>query len=162
MRNYNKTSFVFVAFFLIVPFFIWAQEKTNMEALDSFAKEKALMYQQKKSEAVQLFQQKGYPTRIETADRLMELQFIDELGYPQFFITDNINAAATISTNRLYSGSGSGFNLSGTGITIREWDGGAVLVSHQEFGGRAVKGDSYTTTSYHCNPCSRDHDGMQV
>ena len=47
------------------------------------------------------------------------------------------------------TGGSTGYNLDGAGITVHEWDGGAVRVTHQEYAGRAVMGDGVTTTHYH-------------
>lgn len=132
-----------------LPMFTLAQSQTNRKALEEFAERKARIYNQERAEAIEWFRQNGYPVKLDVDGRLIELQFLDEFGYPQFYSTDNSNAAATISTNRLYTGGGAGFNLDGGGITIREWDGGAVRVSHQEYGGRVVMGDGASSTHYH-------------
>ena len=66
-----------------------------------------------------------------------------------YYQTDNATAAATISTDQVYSGGSAGLNLDGSGITVREWDGGAVRLTHQEYGGRVVMGDGASTTHYH-------------
>ena len=42
-----------------------------------------------------------------------------------------------------------GLNLDGLGIIIGEWDGGAVLASHQEFGGRVTQMDNPENSSSH-------------
>ena len=60
---------------------------------------------------------------------------------PVYYITNNVNSAKTISTNKVYPGEVAGLNLSGQGITLREWDGGKVLDTHQEFGGRITLSD---------------------
>ena len=71
-----------------------------------------------------------------------------ENGIPKYNITDNINAAKTISTNKLWSGSGFGYSLSGSGVTLGEWDGGLVLTSHQEFGGRVTAPDAAALSTH--------------
>ncbi|HPS63925.1 MAG TPA: S8 family serine peptidase, partial [Bacteroidales bacterium] len=79
---------------------------------------------------------------------MYEIQYVDEYGRPQYYKTDNANAAATISTNKVYSGGGAGLNLTGSGISVREWDGGSVLSTHQEFGTRVTVVDA-VATHYH-------------
>ena len=79
----------------------------------------------------------------------MELMYIDDQGQPQYYITNNSNASATISTNKVNSAGGYGYSLDGNGMTVHEWDGGAVLTTHQEYSGRVVMGDGVTTTHYH-------------
>ena len=88
------------------------------------------------------------PIRIENDSILMELMLIDERGYPQYYIIHNENAAKTISTNKVYSGGVAGLSLSGSGVTLYEWDGGTVLSTHQEFDTRVTNEDA-TATHYH-------------
>ena len=45
----------------------------------------------------------------------------------------NVNAADTTNADQLHSGGGLGLNLTGAGVTIGIWDGGAVHATHQEF-----------------------------
>lgn len=70
-------------------------------------------------------------------------------GSPIYYITDNVNAAISIGANKLHTGGGLGYTLNGQGIQIGEWDGGATLVGHQEFGNRAAQGDNATSLSNH-------------
>jgi PKD repeat protein len=79
----------------------------------------------------------------------MELMYIDAYGNPQYYMTNNANSSATVSTNKVNSGGGYGYTLDGSGMTVHEWDGGAVLGTHQEYSGRVVMGDGVTTTHYH-------------
>lgn len=122
---------------------------TDKESLLNFSNQKASRYKIKKNKAVAWAKLNGYPVQIDTNGRLMEIQYIDEFGKPQYYISDNYIAAATISTDKLYTGGSLGLNLDGSGITIREWDGGGVRLSHQEYGGRVVMGDGTTGTHYH-------------
>ena len=70
-------------------------------------------------------------------------------GTPIYYITDNANAAISIGANKLHSGGGLGYTLNGQGILVGEWDGGATLVGHQEFGSRATQGDNASSLSNH-------------
>jgi hypothetical protein len=63
---------------------------------------------------------------------------------PLFMETDNYNSALTVSTNRVWPGGSAGSNLDGAGINIGQWDGGAVLDTHQELVGRVTRKD-YTS-----------------
>jgi len=85
-------------------------------------------------------------------NRDIQLIYIRENGHPVYYATDNLNAARTISTDDVWPGGGHGFTLSGAGTAQGElgiWDGGAVLVSHQEFGGRVAQVDAPSSTHYH-------------
>ncbi len=72
-------------------------------------------------------------------------------GHMLFYTTDNIGAARSLSTHKVWPGGTSGTSLTGSGMGNRlgEWDGGAVLASHQEFGGRVVQVDGATDLSDH-------------
>jgi len=59
-------------------------------------------------------------------------------GRPQYYTTNNLNAAISISTSRVWPGGGAGFGLNGSTDTVGEWDAGAVRMTHQEFGGRVL------------------------
>ena len=122
---------------------------TNVEALESFAREKTIAFEKQKAYAIEWANLNGYPVRLESEGQLMELQYIDPFGNPQYYITDNSVAASTISTDQVYSGGSAGLNLDGSGITIHEWDGGGVRTTHQEYGGRVVMGDGASPTHYH-------------
>ncbi len=61
---------------------------------------------------------------------------------PVYYITDNLNAARTVGTDRLWPSAEVGLSLTGAGVTVAVWDGGGVLTSHQEFGGRVARMDA--------------------
>ncbi len=54
----------------------------------------------------------------------------------------NVGAADTTNADRLRSGGGLGLNLTGAGVTVGVWDGGAVRSTHQEFGARVTVVDA--------------------
>ena len=68
---------------------------------------------------------------------------------PYYYITTNLDAARTVSTDRVWPGGTSGLSLSGAGMIIGEWDGGDVLTSHQEFTGRVSDGDEAGESHWH-------------
>jgi len=82
----------------------------------------------------------------------IQLMRIDERGRPRFYLLENLNAARTLSTDDVWPGGSGGFSLSGSGTTLGQlavWDGGGVLTTHQEFGGRVTQMDSPGGTHYH-------------
>jgi hypothetical protein len=82
----------------------------------------------------------------------IQLMYINDRGMPVYYKLHNINAARTVSTDNVWPGGGSGHNLTGTATTANQlgiWDGGGVLLTHQEFGGRVVKGDGWSSTHWH-------------
>ncbi len=82
---------------------------------------------------------------------IMEFAGFDKAGQMLYNKTYNVGAGRTISTNKVWPGGTIGTALNGAGMLnkLGEWDGGAVLVSHQEFGGRVTQVDGATTLSDH-------------
>jgi hypothetical protein len=79
---------------------------------------------------------------------IIELQRFRD-GKPEYFLTDNSVSAATISSDRVRAGGALGLSLSGAGVTLSLWDGGAVRVSHQEFAGRVTQKDNTSSQADH-------------
>jgi hypothetical protein len=74
-----------------------------------------------------------------------------ERGRPRFLITNNLIAAQTVSTDELWPGGDSGLDLDGANVPgqLAIWDAGAVMTSHQEFGGRVTIADGAGSVHYH-------------
>lgn len=134
---------------LLMNIQVLAQRATNKIALQEFSQKKAIEFEVKKAEALEYAKQNNIPLIIETDETFMELMFLDGFDKPQYFITDNVNAAATISTNRVHPTGNNGFTLNGFGMTVHEWDARGVRLSHQEFSGRALQVDNPTYLHYH-------------
>jgi hypothetical protein len=82
----------------------------------------------------------------------IKLMYINDRGMPVYYKMHNINAARTVSTDDVWPGGGSGHNLTGSATTFGQlgiWDGGGVLLTHQELLGRVIKGDGWTSTHWH-------------
>ncbi len=96
-----------------------------------------------------------YPFRIEEIDgSIKEIQGIEESGRIWVYGTSNLNAAKTVSTNKVWPGGGAGLSLTGSGLNVGIWDGGKVRTTHQEFGGRATQMDGATSLSSHATHVS--------
>lgn len=145
MKNVPIYIILFVYLFAQVSI---AQKQTNQNVLNDISAKKASEYQKKKTEALQFARDNDIPVTFEADGRFYELQYILD-GIPQYYVTNNSNAATSISTNDVHPGGIAGLNLTGAGMTPRQWDGDAALLTHQEFGGRVVMGDGETTTHYH-------------
>ena len=78
--------------------------------------------------------------RLLSSGRVAQLQHLvgRQLVY---YVTDNLNAARTVGTDRLWPAGELGLALTGAGVTVAIWDGGMVLASHQEFGDRLTQMD---------------------
>lgn len=57
----------------------------------------------------------------------------DAAGRPIYYSTHDVYAAITLSSNRVWSGGGYGFSLSGSDITLGLWDVGKPRFDHQEY-----------------------------
>lgn len=122
--------------------------KTNAEALlnQSTADRSAAM-------AIALL--KGWEISGTTANgETRRLQKLDDTGLPLYYVTtNNIIAAGTTRTQKLYAGGGLGLSLNGSTIPagkVAIWDSDAPLGSHVEFaGGRIEVRDKTTTTATH-------------
>ncbi|MDA3943785.1 MAG: S8 family serine peptidase [Bacteroidetes bacterium] len=123
------------------------EQVVNLQDLAAQLKQKS---QAEKAEAVRVANQKGWPVRtVDENGRITELMRLDEYGMPMYNTTFNAEGAALINSDELYTGGGAGLTLSGAGQTLGEWDGGAVLVTHQELNGRVTQQDAPATTSWH-------------
>ena len=106
-----------------------------------------------RQKALKLAKEKGWIIQKETGQGFMELQGVSENGKPLYYITNNADAAESVSTNEVWSGGSAGLNLDGTGMLAGEWDGGDVLTTHQEFNNtgssRVTDKDGTSSTHYH-------------
>ncbi len=121
------------------------QSKTNTKALTTLA-EKLKKNQIPEKELMLKAQKQNTPYKGEFENKLYQLQsFKKKKNIPMYYTTHNIGAANGTNTSKLNSI----FNLEGSGIKIREWDGGAVKTTHTEFGGRVVQKDTPASFSDH-------------
>jgi len=139
-----------ISFLFIIAIASLLISEANVQELQRLSEKFRIEYEQKRAEAYQKAAQMNWPITFTTDEgSFAELQVLDEFGMPQYYITHNANAAQTISTDEVYTGGSAGLSLSGTGIVVREWDGGGVLLTHQEFGSRVTQVDGPISTSYH-------------
>ncbi|MCU0988797.1 MAG: S8 family serine peptidase, partial [Xanthomonadales bacterium] len=68
---------------------------------------------------------------------------------PVFYITNNIVAADTVSTDEVWPGGSAGLDLDGSGMSVAQWDGGAVFADHPDFAGRLTQVDGAGIVSGH-------------
>ncbi|MBN1504838.1 MAG: peptidase S8, partial [Candidatus Eisenbacteria bacterium] len=82
----------------------------------------------------------------------IKLMYVDDRGRPVYYGLDNLTAAATVSTNKVWPDGGYGFSLTGSGTVAGDlgiWDGGSVRPTHQEVTGRVTQVDSPAGQSDH-------------
>ncbi len=145
----KKLLFITICLAFIINQQSFSQTETNVEELLRLSEKFRQKWEADRQEVINYSQLHNIRIRIEDSTKLMEMQYIDESGNPQYYMTENRNASATISTNRVNSGGSAGLSLDGSGMTVHEWDGGGVLTTHQEFGSRVTMGDGTSGTHYH-------------
>lgn len=106
---------------------------TNVEALEQLSIEFRERYEREHAIAVDWAAQRGISMRQVTPDgREIELMYFRD-GRPVYYTTDNMDAAISTSTDVCWVGQETGYDLSGDGVTLHQWDGGWVRLSHIEF-----------------------------
>ena len=105
---------------------------------------------QERLQAVEFARVAGIPLRKTLpGNRVMQLQrIVPGLG-PVYYITNNVDAADTVSTDDLWMGGSQGLELDGAGMTVGEWDAGAVYFAHPDLAGRVTQGDTPESISNH-------------
>jgi len=92
----------------------------------------------------------GLPMRrVLPGNRVLELQRFTPGTGPVFYLTYNVDAADTVSTDEVWPGGSAGLALDGSGMVLGEWDGGAVYPDHPDFAGRLVQVDGASIVSNH-------------
>ena len=103
-----------------------------------------------KAQAAAVAKRLGIPLRRELPNgRVLELQQFRKGIGPIFYITNNLDAADTLSTDEVWLGGSAGLALDGNGMGIGEWDGGAVLGGHPELYDRVTQVDGASVISNH-------------
>ncbi|HEX6333266.1 MAG TPA: hypothetical protein VFZ78_03505, partial [Flavisolibacter sp.] len=139
----------------LLTFALYAQTRTNEPVLRKTAESEREIYIRNMTRVRQLAQEKGWPTSFTTPEgRRVILVGVDMFGLPLYTGTDNNSvAAATVGANQLWNGGVSGLNLSGSSNSVVNkmalWDGGRVLLTHQELAGRVTLRDGSPNNSDH-------------
>ncbi|MEI7491394.1 MAG: S8 family serine peptidase [Bacteroidota bacterium] len=154
-----RPVFLIVIIILALPACIQAQSRQDLDQIKSSTNIKALQGLQSRlskqaeashSLATRSAAKNGWFIRKEfEGGKITELKCLDAVGKPMYFSTANLNAAKTVSANRVWTGGSLGLNLSGNGIVLREWDAGEVRPTHQELINRTVMGDGATNLANH-------------
>ena len=128
-------------------------------AQEAFRKERSLRFGMQQDsiyrDAQTLAKKRGIPLQLNLGkDKTLKFQGFSEIGEALYLKTEsNAQAAKMTKTNLLYPGASLNLGLTGKSDSIKGklgmWDGGGVLASHQEFGGRATAAQSITSTNDH-------------
>jgi len=127
-----------------------SKQATRVPELRVLAAELREQSSTRRAQAEAYARRAGIPVRKELANGgTLELQRIEPGRGPVYYITNNTDAAATISTDSVWPGGVSGLSLDGAGMTIGEWDGGAIYADHPDLTGRIDQVDGATIISNH-------------
>ncbi len=122
----------------LLPLASFAQTRTNVNRLRHIEQRLAREAFASKMAALQLVQGSGMPASGNLQNGAYFEVVSVENGRPVYNITNNQNAADTISTDEIRSGGSLALTLSGSGITLLEWDGGTPRTTHQDLTGRVT------------------------
>lgn len=111
-------------------------------------------YTQLSQHTLRLARQHNWPLQKQYgSNRQLTLQEIDAFGHPVYYTLHNTEASFGTRTAALYAGGSLGASLSGGSASVAGklaiWDGGNVLATHQEFGGRIVSNNTASAISDH-------------
>jgi len=139
-----------ISFFLVLIISIKSQTEAQKQVLKEMSNQRRADYKAEKKFADSLATANNYLIKGVTPDGcLVELRGFRN-GMPIYYITDNSGAATTTRTDKLYPSGGLGLSLTGSGYTkMGEWDGGAVMLNHQELTGRVTQVDGASSIHYH-------------
>jgi hypothetical protein len=124
-------------------------QTTDSGRLRNLSKEQETIWRLQRAEAESLAGVLKIPIRQESPEGgVIELQKIVH-GRAYYYRTTNLNAAKTVSTNKVWPGGTAGFSLTGATDTLGIWDAGKTRQTHQEMAGRVIYSDAGTTTAAH-------------
>ena len=148
----KKTNLLILCILLFQ--FVFGQRTTNVETLNNLANQYKTEWENRKKDVEKFSVANKIPIRTVLPNgKIMQMVAVDN-GQPVYYTTDNLGAAITTRANTLWTGGSLGLSLDGNGYTgLGEWDGGAVLKTHQEFTNsgtsRIIQMDSPSSTSNH-------------
>lgn len=122
---------------------------TNTEYLKQLSREFFKEEKRQKEEAHARALQENWPLRMILEDGTVYELIRFEGNFPEYYTTNNHIAAQSTSTDKVHPGGGYGYELTGKGMIVGEWDESAVLETHQELTGRAFQRDNASGYSNH-------------
>ena len=149
----NKSFFHLLLFAFLV--FRWSDGYSQItfeqrSSLLNLSKKLNSSYQKSRIGVIQRADYLNIPVKYMGKSReWITLDYFDKNGYPVYVKTDNKNSIHSVSAQHIKLNGMSGLGLSGAGVNIGIWDGGAARLSHQELVGRARQVDNPNELSSH-------------
>ena len=148
----NSTSIIIVLLAILIP--LGSMGQKNVTRLLELEKKYKIQYEQEKQEAIEFAKENNLPISKVTSDgNYIEIVRIVN-GIAWYNATENKGAAITTRANTLWPNGLLNLKLDGSGYDkLGEWDGGGVLITHQEFNNtgvsRVTQMDAAGSTHYH-------------
>lgn len=165
MNTFYRLAFFGLALLCLAPRAVSAQQLPLNSNKGLVAPDKAAFLMQFSETHRQLWQQsqQAHPAKVKKALRPLRNQKrlslpgrdvafmgFDLRGHPIFnATTSNVAAALSLNTQQVNTGGTFAMGLDGQNMVVHEWDGGAVLTTHTEYGGRVTQADGSTSLSNH-------------
>lgn len=137
-----RNKFTLFVIVLLTGSQAFSQTRTQTDALRKAGEHQAVKERTDFAKLQELAKKKSWPLTLNRRNGgIAVLARVDGSGNPVYLSTEsNQLAAATISTNQLWSGGSLGLNLSGNSNSVKSklglWDGGNVRATHVELTGR--------------------------
>ena len=127
------------------------QSLMDTQAMDFSANADAIIQQQQAAldDAVAWGATNGWPAVIGGEDGPRGYLVSRDENGPQYLMPFGLAEAVTVSTTNVWPGGPTGFNLTGTNVTISMWDEASPRLTHIELNPRVTELDGNTTNSYH-------------
>jgi PKD repeat protein len=154
-ETYKTMKYIITPLLVISTLFANAQQTPVTPASNNLKQLETTFNLRFKTDSInarQIAQTKNIRLRYELKDgNVIEFSGFDAAGQMMFNKTTNVGSGRSISTNKVWPGGTLGTSLTGAGLTNRlgEWDGGGVLTTHQEFGGRVTQMDAPSDINFH-------------
>lgn len=144
---------------MLSPLFIFGQQDIYTNAKKKQIAEKAFIFSKKADstyrQSFKIAKERGIKLKDTLSkDRILHFQQINSIGEALYIGNHSTTLAAKVTrTNELYKGGILGLNLTGKSDTMSGklgmWDGGGVMVNHQELIGRVTTENSSISPEIH-------------
>ena len=140
MKYFKISLLLIIAVVMVAP--LMAQlSPAQRTYLQKFAREKAKKYEQNQAEVSRYAERNKLETvHYKDGNKMLMVRIVN--GTPIYKGLYNYNSIRTINAEDVKENGALGLDLSGADQNLAIWDGGRVLGTHQEFGGRVTWGDA--------------------
>ncbi|MBV6439983.1 MAG: hypothetical protein EPGJADBJ_01641 [Saprospiraceae bacterium] len=133
------------------------RENTNIGRLKVLAQQYDEEHKAEMQRALEIARRDSLPLWfMDKNGKIFVLSGLDDSGQLEYTVTDNLDAAATTSTDAVWDGGAAGLSLSGAGLGLGLWEAGGIpLANHQELAGRVfiASGQSSTVSEHATHVC---------